>query len=99
MLADSWSLSSDGLTYTFKLHPGVKFSDGTPFDSAAVKAAFDRFKTLGKGAVLLFDAIDKINTVDATTVAFVLKFLLAVPDGPRLVAGGDLRQSHRREGE
>jgi peptide/nickel transport system substrate-binding protein len=74
MLADSWTVSSDGLSYRFKLHPGVKFSDGTPFDSAAVKAAFDRFKTLGKGAVLLFDSIDRITPVDATTVDFVLKF-------------------------
>jgi peptide/nickel transport system substrate-binding protein len=42
-LADSWTISSDGLTYTFKLHPGIKFSDGTDFNAAAVKFNFDRW--------------------------------------------------------
>jgi peptide/nickel transport system substrate-binding protein len=42
-LASSWTVSPDGLQYTFKLRPGVKFQDGTPFDAAAVKFNFDRF--------------------------------------------------------
>ncbi|WP_319445201.1 MULTISPECIES: ABC transporter substrate-binding protein [unclassified Mycobacterium] len=41
-LADSWTTSPDGLTYTFKLKQGVKFHDGTPLDAAAVKANFDQ---------------------------------------------------------
>ncbi|MCJ2102025.1 nickel ABC transporter substrate-binding protein [Methylobacterium sp. E-046] len=40
-LAESWSLSEDGRTYDFALRPGVTFSDGAPFDAAAVKANFD----------------------------------------------------------
>jgi peptide/nickel transport system substrate-binding protein len=41
-LADSWTTSPDGLTYTFKIKLGVKFHDGTPLDAAAVKANFDQ---------------------------------------------------------
>jgi peptide/nickel transport system substrate-binding protein len=41
-LAESWSVSPDGLTYTFKLIHGVKFHDGEPFDCAAVKFSYDR---------------------------------------------------------
>lgn len=41
-LADSWTVSPDGLTYTFKIKQGVKFHDGEPLDAAAVKANFDQ---------------------------------------------------------
>ncbi len=41
-LATSWSVSSDGLVWTFKLRKGVKFHDGTPFNAQAVKVSFDR---------------------------------------------------------
>jgi peptide/nickel transport system substrate-binding protein len=41
-LAESWSVSPDGLTYTFKLVGGVKFHDGTPFDCSIVKFSYDR---------------------------------------------------------
>jgi len=42
-LATSWTISDDGLVYTFKLREGVKFHDGTPFDAEAVKFNFERF--------------------------------------------------------
>lgn len=41
-LAESWSISPDGLTYTFKLIGGVKFQDGTPFDCSIVKFSYGR---------------------------------------------------------
>lgn len=41
-LARSWSVSPDGLIYVFHLRRDVTFSDGTPFDAAAVKANLDR---------------------------------------------------------
>ncbi|ONH35188.1 MULTISPECIES: ABC transporter substrate-binding protein [Protofrankia] len=41
-LATSWTVSDDGLTYTFVLREDVTFSDGTPFDANAVKVNFDR---------------------------------------------------------
>src|SRR2546429_462058 len=41
-LATSWRISPDGLTYTFKLRPGVKFHDGTPLDANAALFSFQR---------------------------------------------------------
>jgi 4-phytase/acid phosphatase/peptide/nickel transport system substrate-binding protein len=43
-LALSWTHSDDFKTWTFKLRPGVKFHDGTPFNAAAAKENFDRQK-------------------------------------------------------
>lgn len=40
-LASGWTISPDGRSYEFTLREGVVFSDGTPFDAAAVKANFD----------------------------------------------------------
>lgn len=41
-LAENWIVSPDGLVYTFKLHSGVKFHDGTPFDCKVVQFAYGR---------------------------------------------------------
>jgi peptide/nickel transport system substrate-binding protein len=47
-LAESWTISPDGLTYTFKLRSGIKFQDGTDFNAAAVKFNFDRWINIPK---------------------------------------------------
>ena len=41
-VAEKWDVSPDGLTYTFHLKPGLKFSDGTPLDAKAVIWNVDR---------------------------------------------------------
>ena len=50
-LAQSWTVSPDGMTYTFKLNEGVKFHDGSPVTSADVKATYDRIIDPPQGVV------------------------------------------------
>ena len=74
-LAKSWEISSDGLTYTFRLEEGVKFHDGEVFDSAVAKASLERAR--GADSVnpqkRFFAAIDTIETPDAATLVLKLK--------------------------
>ncbi|MBM3491910.1 MAG: ABC transporter substrate-binding protein [Alphaproteobacteria bacterium] len=73
-LAKSWTVSEDGLVYTFTLEPGVKYTDGNTLDSAAVKFSFERAMAPDstnptKG---IFKPIAKIDTPDPTTVVITL---------------------------
>ncbi len=72
-LAKSWTVSPDGLTYAFTLNEGINFLDGEPFNADAVKFSFDRLKKLNQGPAYLFDNLDKVTVIDATTVEMTLK--------------------------
>jgi peptide/nickel transport system substrate-binding protein len=76
-LAQSWSASPDGLSYTFKLYPGIKFHDGSPLTSADVKASYERIMRPPQGIVSARQAyyadFRPIETPDETTVVFKLK--------------------------
>ena len=52
-LAESWTISDDGLVYTFKLRQGVKFHDGTDFNADVAKWNYDRF--MDKNAKQFYD--------------------------------------------
>ena len=72
-LAESWTVSGDGKTYTFKLRP-AKFHSGDPLTSADVKFTFERILTVdGSVAKSLFSDIDHVDTPDPQTAVFVLK--------------------------
>src|SRR5580704_643033 len=77
-LATEWKISTDGLTYTFKLHPGVLFHDGSPLTATDVKASYDKiiFPPAGVRSVRrnAYTAVTQVDAPDATTVVFKLKF-------------------------
>jgi peptide/nickel transport system substrate-binding protein len=74
-LAEKWDTSADGLTWTFHLRQGVKFSNGQALTSKDVKAVFDRLrdKAVGAATVPLYANITGITTPDDNTVVFALK--------------------------
>src|SRR2546430_4765395 len=81
-LAESWTVSKDGLRYTFKLRKGISFHDGTPLNAEAVKFSIERqinaehpFNKLGKYpfANYFFGNVRAVEVVDPSTVEFVLK--------------------------
>ena len=73
-LARSWTVSPDGLVYTFALQTGVYFQDGEPFDSATAKFTLDR----ARGAAStnpqkqFFSVIDAVETPDPATLVIRL---------------------------
>ncbi len=75
-LAESWEVSPDGLTFTFKLRQNVKFHDGSAFSSADIKATYERLRNPPDGVrsirVESYKDIQSIETPDAHTVVFKL---------------------------
>lgn len=74
-LAESWTVSADGKTYTFTLRKGVTFHDGAPFDANVAKFTLDRARAADsvnpqKG---LFEPIDAVEVVDPATLKVTLK--------------------------
>lgn len=74
VLAESWDISDDGLEYTFHLRPGITYHDGTPFNAAAVKFAFDRVldPATNTPTASWVSALEEAVVLDDNTVKFVL---------------------------
>ena len=88
-LAESWDISEDGTTYTFKLRDGVTFHDGSTMDAEDVKFTLDRARAedSANAQKALFAGISEVTVIDPTTV----EVKLAAPDGNFLfnMAWGD----------
>jgi peptide/nickel transport system substrate-binding protein len=112
VLATSWDVSTDKLTYTFHLRSGVKFHDGTAFDSSAVKTSFQRRLDVGSAPSYMLAPVADMQTPDPMTFVVMLKqpvgpFLhyMASSWGPKIIspkaladnAGGDHAQGWAKE--
>src|SRR5476649_974189 len=76
-IAESWTTNADKTQYTFKIRPGVTFSDGTPLDAAAVAKNFDTYGLGNKEHNLpvseVINNYDHSEVVDPLTVKFFFK--------------------------
>lgn len=76
-IAQSWTTNADKTQYTFKLHPGVTFSDGTPLDANAVAKNFDTYGLGNKEHHLPISEVinnyDHSEVIDPLTVKFYFK--------------------------
>ena len=70
-LAEDYSVSEDGLTYTFQLRKGVSFTDGTPFTAEDVKFTFDSMKEHPSKWVSV-SMVEEASVVDEHTVEIKL---------------------------
>ena len=82
-MAESWSSSADGLTWTYKMRPGMKWSDGEPMTADDVKYTIDRANEEQWNSHITITANLTATVIDANT----LEIKTSVPD-PRLPALG-----------
>src|SRR5438094_8415649 len=70
-LAESWTMSKDGLTYEFVLRKSSKFHNGDPVTAEDVKFSFERYR--GAGAKQITDKVRDVQVVDPGRVRFQLR--------------------------
>ena len=70
-LAESWTMATDGLSYTFVLRPGVRFHNDEPVTAEDVKFSFERYR--GASHQLMKDRVRTVETPDQLHVRFRLK--------------------------
>jgi peptide/nickel transport system substrate-binding protein len=98
LLADTWETNADKSSWTFHLHPGVTFTDGTPLTADVVKVNYVRTITIALGTnfilgSFLTDPAKQIVVVDPLTVRFDLgtpvphfDLVLAAQNGTQIVS-------------
>jgi len=77
-VATGWTVSKDGLTYTFELKKGVKFHDGSDLTAEDVVATYNKIVFPPEGVIsarkAMYAMVDTITAPDDHTVVFKLKF-------------------------
>lgn len=92
-LAESWTITDDGRTYTFKLRGGIAFHDGTPMTAATIIESFRRRTAVNQAPAYLIADVASMSAPDDATLVIELgqpvePFLdyLACPWGPKAVS-------------
>ena len=103
-LASEWSISDDQLTYTFKLHDGVTFHDGSAFDADDVKFTFDRILAEGSTNAHreFYTPITAVTVVDPLTVTMTLdhvigRFLFDLGRGDAVIVAPESAENNANE--
>lgn len=81
-VAESWTISDDGLVYTFTLRDGVMFHDGSPLTAEDVKFTLDRLQAANAGVLNNLVGYSSAEVVDDRTI----KLTLTAPFGPFISA-------------
>jgi peptide/nickel transport system substrate-binding protein len=113
-LAQSWSVTPDNLTYTFKLRPGVKFHSGNPLTAADVVYSFQRAVTLNKSPGFILaqfgftkdNVLEKVKATDDNTVVITVSkpfaptfFLNCLTSGVASIVDTKLVKANEKDGD
>jgi peptide/nickel transport system substrate-binding protein len=109
LVAESWESNEDQSVWTFMIRPDLTFHDGSPCDSMAVKASFERLLGMGRGAVNVVSRFvsdpAQMSTPDSSTIVFDLGtpqplFLsaMAATYGPQIV-NAKVAMEHEADGD
>jgi peptide/nickel transport system substrate-binding protein len=113
-LAQSYTVSPDNLTYTFKLRPGVKFHSGNPVTAADVVYSMQRAVTLNKSPAFILtqfgfskeNVLEKIKAVDDATVTMTVSkpyaptfFLNCLTSGVAGIVDAKLVKANEKDGD
>ena len=103
-LASEWTIAEDGLTYTFKLHDGVTFHDGSTFDAKDVKFTFDRILSAESvnAHKEFYEPITSVTVIDPLTVEFKLdrpigRFLFDIGRGDAVIVAPESADNNANE--
>ena len=109
LVAESWEANEDQSVWTFKIRPELTFQDGSPCDSAAVKASYERLLGMNRGAVAVFSRFisdpAQMTTPDPATIVFdcgtpqpLFLTALASTYGPQIV-NAKVAMEHEEDGD